>query len=430
MLQYIADHPDPLLPSRWELARRIDKAFASHATVSVENLYHRPQQITELLRRSFHLMIDPAFFAVTDPEVTYATATAKMVQRINDKQFFFKVGMFGFKIGQTYPIGKNTFGSLGLSAGWSDTEDSHAWTDGHGATLLLPLASNYLEFAPLTLRLDGWVVPGPWTAQIFVQGKPSMMVTKPAEEAREITMTVPLWQVDSLYKQPIIKIDLKFGNTICGLGGDPRQLSFALQSLSVEGNPAELATAVKDPGTPQKLSHLADIASLRPLIGRRTPRITIGAVGDDLQLLGELPQFLAAAGLTGLLILICDFGIRSVRGRFERSALGEGLRERPATNLETLTYHGTLEQVLTAPSVWSFKPDLLVLRGSHAFSQVIDSVAKWTGAELAALPDIMILTSDLAFWHPGFFWRNPVGYAEVIYPSTSVVGPNFVYFSH
>lgn len=346
-----------------------------------------------------------------------AAATARDIGPIEDRKALF-AGSFGFEVGPIYSTVKDMPGRRALVQGWSRGEETHTWSDGERATLILPLSRDKAESGGLILRLNGWVISGPWAARIFVDGALATTITKSANDPREVRFAVSLPEGVLANDNPIVQVDCVFENTDCPRenrrSGDGRHLSFALQSFKFDSDPYDAAKS--------------DLAPLHRVLERCSPRLTVSAVGDDLQAVEKMSALLKAAGLCGLLVLVSSSPPAGQLPVFDPSSAADkkALRADLATQLKVRTYQGSLAPLLATLSEQRAGPDLIVLANSDQFPEAVEALSQSAPAAGTAPPDITVLTYDEGFWGPAY-WHNPTFFSKVVSPLTAVSWPHFVH---
>jgi hypothetical protein len=458
---------NPLRSFRWNLVRRLDEALSSYTTVSVESLYHQPQELADRLGRRFGLVLDAADLAGADPERESMMALPPLLRLGENADFAARAGITGFEIGQPYSTVSGELGCFALAEGWSHCEKLDTWSDGNRAALVLPLSSPPPRGAMISLRLNGYVVDGPWTTRIYVAGKLSKVITKSASDPRELTIDLLSPETIVVGEQSIVRVDFDFDTIMCPHDTDPsadaRQLSLALKTFEIQltsddtaGAPAATSTALRSfigrrsprialamigrrlslalksfeiPLTSDAAARTraATSTALRPFIGRRSPRITLAVIGDDPELVVEAPKLLRAANLKGWLVLVCaDVSQKDCPPAFfeQPFSVADRLENATGDELHIVAFGGTVSELLGALSARQRVPDLIVLWEPGAFRDIADALLLLAHNRL---PDIAVLTSDFGFFFP-MFWQAPDRYSKVFYPSNVVVGPQFSYF--
>lgn len=270
-----------------------------------------------------------------------------------------------------------------LVLGWSSCEGSHTWSDGPQARLLIQLPSGWGECDRLWLRLQGWVITGPWRAHIFLEDKHVGIIEKSASDPRELDLAIPIPPEMLATGRPAIRVDLTFENTErpyeSGRSADPRLLSLALRSVSLE-----------------KLNVDAD--ALRKLLEQRPPDGTATAACRDGERVG-MQRRLQAAGQTGVLVL------------------GGPVEGKPGLA-------GPADKLLTASETQPMPP---VYRGP--VDEMLDalSLSEQLPTDIEFL-EIIVLTGDPEFW-----WQTstayPAAYDRIVGPLTATLWPNLINLS-
>ena len=270
--------PDAGARRAWTTQSSLDARLAGLPMLSMEQVHGGQAPLWTGLASLLEIPLDEAVVpgepAAADRSTAYVAALHATVQPALGREPTERVTTAG-----AYEVRRGGKGLSLLGRGWASPEDSHVWSHGSLATLLIP---NSGSDAPLTCRLQGFLVAHPdRSVKVLVSGGRDLAVLSGAVDqncAFDIQLTLDNEPIDGFHPvavsidEPVRPKDVYEGS------GDARPLAVGLQSIELgraaepldvpdflQGWPASTVVARK--------GRLALVCAARPAAARMAARV-------------------------------------------------------------------------------------------------------------------------------------------------------------